>query len=214
MRLLTIAMVGMALALSGCQTIDLDNFEPFSGDQVEQNIFENQCPKIKIVNELSELSEFIDISDPSEYNLVSNVKLDLNESSCNYRGANVSVDLKLAFNSRLGPRGRLTDKDKPFFSYPFFVAVTNPQGNILAKEVFGASMTYKRGEETHIYFENLRQIIPIPNPDKGRHYEILIGFQLTPTQLAYNRSGLMAAGEEFKGGDYRPMNVTPQKKPR
>lgn len=213
----------MAVALGGCQTIQRaseaggGSFVLQNNDNIDNAIEEaqvNKCPRVTIVDELGAINDFMDISDPSEYNLVSEATLDLEESSCVYRKSNVSVDLKLAFYSRLGQRGKLNDKDKPFVSYPFFVAVTNPDGNILAKEVFGASMTYDRGEEKHTYFENLRQIIPIINPDKGKDYEILVGFQLTPEQLAYNRDmQLGRADDEINGKQYRPMNVTPKPKP-
>ena len=109
------------------------------------------------------------------------------QSTCTYNDRSVTVDLKLAFDGNLGPKGRKTSKDKPFFSYPFFVAVTSPSGKILAKEIFAASMTYDAGQNEQIYFETLRQIIPTDNRSQGAGYKVMIGFQLAEKQLDYNR---------------------------
>lgn len=38
--------------------------------------------------------------------------------------------------------------------------------------------------------EYLRQIIPIKGPDVAFQYQVLVGFQLSPEQLAYNRRAL------------------------
>ncbi len=154
-------------------------------------LLKNQCPEVQIVDDLSSLSDFEDPNKPSKKRLISRVDLKSAESTCKIASKSVTVDLKLIFNGALGEKGRTKDSDKPFFSYPFFVAVTAPNGKIMAKEIFAASLTYAPEEQTHTYFEKLRQIIPIQNKSKAHMHKVLIGFQVTPDQLAYNRKNMV-----------------------
>lgn len=160
--------------------------------QPEQFVTNSECPQVEIVNELSVLSDFTNISRPNEDNLITRVFLQPQSYSCDFRGKSVTVDLQMGFQAMLGPRGRVRASDKPFFSFPFFVAVTSPSGNILAKEVFGASVTFEAGEDQHQYVEKLRQIIPISSRESGKNHKVLIGFQLTQDQLNYNRKVIAA----------------------
>lgn len=194
------------LLLSGCQTMDnlMKDFNtlaeqgtnmPRMVDASSAPSIEDNCPRINIVDELSSLSEFA--GDMTENNLVSRVNLYQVESSCSIQRKQVSIDLKLAFDGSLGPKAKMRNNDKPFFSYPFFVAVTNQDGVVLAKEVFAASMTYERNEDTHTYYENLRQLIPIGNADQASRFTVMLGFQLSEDQLDYNRRFMVPVAQEL-----------------
>ncbi|MCD8562880.1 MAG: hypothetical protein LRY54_02235, partial [Alphaproteobacteria bacterium] len=187
------------MGLTGCQTMSetWENVKSFEFGTAQTNEQREaaalptvSCPEVKIVDELSSLSEFSDVSDPADYNLVSHVTLGESQSSCTYDGQNAVVDLKLVFDGQIGPKGRLKPSDKPTFAYPFFIAVTDENSNIKAKEVFGASVTYAAGEDHHTYYESLRQIIPVENGLEGGKFKVLVGFQLSPDQLRYNRANI------------------------
>lgn len=193
----------LTLLIGACQTYDSlqeDVAELATGNINTANILdnktaallENECPTVEIVDDLSSISDFQDPNQQSENNLVSRVGINSAESTCKLSAKSAIVDLKIIFDGNLGPKGRKKQSDKPFFSYPFFVAVTTPSGKILAKEIFAASITYNENEEKHSYFENLRQIIPIKSKKQARLYNVLIGFQVTPDQLQYNRDNLVA----------------------
>ncbi len=154
-------------------------------------LLESPCPQVEIVDDLSSISDFSNPKKQTKKNLISRVDLSSAESTCKLASKSAVVDLKLIFNGRLGDKGRTNKNDKPFFSYPFFVAVTSPSGKIMAKEIFAASLTYPQNESKHTYFEKLRQIIPIKHKEEARMYKILIGFQVTPDQLAYNRAHMV-----------------------
>ena len=188
--------------LSACQT--LEGMRDDAYDVAEGNIYvagingsapekllRSPCPQVEIVNDLSSISDFSSPKHQKKEYLISRVDLKSAESTCKLSSKTAIVDLKLLFNGKLGPKGRNKTSEKPFFSYPFFVAVTTPSGKIMAKEIFAASITYTAKENEHTYFENLRQIIPIKNKNQANNYHILIGFQVTPDQLAYNREHMV-----------------------
>ncbi len=205
------------LSLSACQTYEAiqdDVHDLQTGNYHTARAIDNEadvllaskCPKIEIVNDLSTISDFADPRKQNNKNLTSRVVITSAESTCELSSKTATVDLKLIFDGTLGPKGRARKTDKPFFSYPFFVAVTTPSGKILAKEIFAASMTYNANEDTHTYYENMRQIIPIKNKKQARFYNVLIGFQVTPDQLKYNREIIAASSSAKAAKKTKPTN--------
>ena len=192
-----------ASTLAACQTTDgfvadiADTFNlsggssPYAISDVEVAKTKDPCPQVKIVDELSSLSEFASPGNTAESNLISRVNLQQVQSTCSFQSDQVSVDLKMAFESTLGEKARVRATDQPFFSYPFFVAVTDPKGIIMAKEVFSASMTYEKDEDSHVYFETMRQLIPLDREENAKRHQVLLGFQLDPSQLQYNRANMV-----------------------
>jgi len=240
-RFLTLGLALGTILIGGCTTVsniatDLSNDvksvtggnmsgaqeEPLKAESlVSANNINKNCPQIVVVDELSALSEFADISRAEESNLISRVQMQAASSNCIYNAGTVRADVKLVFESVLGQRGKAQNNDRPFFSYPFFVAVTDANNNILAKEVFAASMTYERDENRHTYYENLRQIIPIERRADGPKYKILVGFQLSDKQLEYNRDTMVFATQSegaeapapedaLQGGEIIDIIKTPQ----
>ncbi|NCT40319.1 MAG: hypothetical protein GW778_01480 [Alphaproteobacteria bacterium] len=206
-KLLNISPLALAviMTLSACETmegikqdissIDFSNLTTASSitkDSEAQFLTDADCPTVKIVSDLSRLYEFNDNQAMLTKNLESSVQMLETNSTCTYNERSVTVDLKLEFDGELGPKGRSAANEKPFFSYPFFVAVTNANGKILAKEIFAASMTYDPGQNNQTYYETLRQIIPADTRAQGAGYKVMIGFQLAQDQLEYNRKVLAA----------------------
>ena len=189
-------------SLSACQTLDAlesDVYDISHGnipvanvvDGKSETLLASPCPQVEIVNDLSSISDFTNPKKQKKKNLISRVDIKSAESTCKLASKSAIIDLKLIFDGELGTKGRVKSSDKPFFSYPFFIAVTSPGGKIMAKEIFAASLTYGSSETTHIYSENLRQIIPITSKKHANQYRVLIGFQVTPEQLAYNREHMV-----------------------
>ncbi|MCB1563038.1 MAG: hypothetical protein KDJ75_05625 [Alphaproteobacteria bacterium] len=156
------------------------------------------CPHIEIVEELGTLHDFGNQTGAQESDLISTVQIRESSNSCFYENKSVTIDLELAFDGALGPRGRLKDSDKPSLSYPFFVAITDGGGTILAKEIFSVSLVYGAEQNSQTATEKLRQIIPVPSKQKGASYKILTGFQLSQDQLAYNRAMIEARKRQEK----------------
>lgn len=163
----------------------------------------DSCPAIQIVDDLGTLSDFTDENRMILENMITEIKIQKGKSGCELANSSATVDMTLKFVGTLGQKARQKPSDKPFLTYPFFVAVTGPNGKIMAKEVFAISMSFEPGETTRTHTEYLRQIIPIKGPEVAFQYQVLVGFQLSPEQLAYNRRALA------------PGNVPiPKRKPR
>lgn len=183
------------LTLSGCQTTaegmkqSFNDF--FSGKHWQSSKIASAggCPQVKMVEDLRSLSEFNDMDRAEPDKVVSTVTLASLDSTCEYdaRKDIATLSLMMAFESRLGPKGRIRAGDKPNFVYPYFIAVTTRQGDIVAKEVYAVAMAYDNKQTELASTETLKKLIPLDG--KGASdYEILVGFQLSDEQLAYNRT--------------------------
>jgi len=189
--------------MSDMDSLDLPSLS-MSEDSPESLIYDGHCPSVEVVNELRDLYEFTNRNEPQQQNMISRATIAKIETACQNSENAVTVDLKMAFEGTLGPRGRSSTQEKPFFSYPFFVAVTSANGRILAKEIFAANITYEAGKDYQTYYENMRQIIPIEARDSGNRYKILVGFQLGPDQLTYNRAKMTSKPALLEGNEIQP----------
>ncbi len=205
------ALILMLFALPACETVegmkeDISGIgmPEFASLGQDKTAITSTCPEVHIVEELATLTEFATRTDNSPGNLVSKVDINQVESSCKRGNQSITVDLKLAFEGEVGPRGK-SQGSSPYFSYPFFVAITAPNGDILAKEVFAAPITYDSGQNQRTYYESLRQIIPVKYETRAGRYKVLTGFQLNNDQLAYNREQIRLAKEEAKARKGSPL---------
>ncbi len=214
LRVLTLCC-SCVLMLGACQTFEGlrdDAYDVAEGNifvagargRTPENLLRSPCPQVEIVDDLSSISDFSHPRKQNKDHLISRVDLKSAESTCKLSSKTAVIDLKLLFNGKLGPKGRKTASERPFFSYPFFVAVTTPTGKIMAKEIFAASITYAANENQHIYFENLRQIIPIKSKNQANNYRVLIGFQVTPDQLDYNREHMVPIASALAAQKRKP----------
>ncbi|MBI2234260.1 MAG: hypothetical protein HYU57_04590 [Micavibrio aeruginosavorus] len=145
------------------------------------------CPDVRIVSDLNQVHQFAEGAQMESVNLASSIRMQDVEVKCTAGTRTVTVDMTLAFAGQIGPKGRAHASDKPSFAYPYFVAITNDAGSIVAKEVFATTLTYDTVADTGTKIEQVRQIIPAISSDM-RNYKVLIGFQLSDRELAYNRS--------------------------
>jgi hypothetical protein len=189
-----------ALLLGGCQTWqgiqqDFGAMTTAIGEKtadvkaaMAENTAAPTCPPVNVDPQLDSASEFIDMENPSEENAVSHINLVRTASECQPDGDFVVMRIDLAFEGRLGPKARRKQGDRPFFAYPYFVVVTDNQGNELARELFAASITYEEDQDAVQLVETIRQRLPLADNGRLPPYQIHIGFQLTEEQLFYNAS--------------------------
>jgi hypothetical protein len=106
---------------------------------------------------------------------------------CRYVGEDpitMSIEVEMAFG-----RGPAAAEERR--SYRYWVAVTRRGRAPIAKEYFDVDVRFPRGESVVTRTEEIETIvIPRANGDvSGENFEILVGFELTPEQLQFNRDG-------------------------
>ena len=71
--------------------------------------------------------------------------------------------------------------------FSFFVALTDPSENILAKEVFASPLEFRADQRRAGVIEQIEQRFALKSGERAAQYAILVGFQLTKDQLDFNR---------------------------
>jgi hypothetical protein len=96
----------------------------------------------------------------------------------------MSIDIDMAFGR--GPKATADTH-----TYRYWVAVARRDVTPLAKQFFDVTVKFPAGEDRVAGAEHIDKIV-IPRADEntsGVNFEILVGFDLTPEELAFNRAG-------------------------
>lgn len=169
-------------------SIEMPSLTDNATKAAETEIIAEGCPAVETTPVLSEIHQFMAPEDPQENERISSLAFANVTHNCRHRGNNVIVELSMIFEGQLGPKARVFDNDRPSFAYPYFIAIENSEGDILAKEIFASTMSYGKTQQSIAHEENIRQIIPLAPGDTGDDYKITIGFQLSGDELAYNET--------------------------
>ncbi|MEO0981072.1 MAG: hypothetical protein AAFX03_00300 [Pseudomonadota bacterium] len=105
---------------------------------------------------------------------------------CRYVGGDpILAEVEIDFAFGKGPQGQASRHE-----FPYFVSVTRRSGKVLSKAGFVVEAEFGREQVTSK--TDLVGRILIPRSDEtisGVNFEVLIGFELTEEQLAFNRAG-------------------------
>jgi len=108
-------------------------------------------------------------------------------AGCRYEGAEpIHLEVEVLFSLGKGPRASSQTK-----TFPYWVAVTDRNRSVLAKEYFGLPAKFPDGQDRVMVTQRLSAItIPRANKDvSGSNFEVLIGFDVTPEMAEFNRDG-------------------------
>jgi len=143
------------------------------------------CPQVLIVDEASELTLYA----PGEGRDMLDVRFDAAIGAvdwvCDYYSEENRVDVEVRFAVRAlrGPAA-----EGPVARLPYFVAVADPEGNVLAKQVFAIDIAFP-GDALEIgHIEDVFQSLRYAKISDASFYTIYIGYQLTPEQLGESRA--------------------------
>lgn len=105
---------------------------------------------------------------------------------CRYAGSNpVSAEIEIDFAFGKGPKGTERTKD-----YTYWVAVARRSGKVLNKEFFTVRADFREGDV--VGRSEFIGSINIPRTDEtisAANFEVLVGFELTEDQIAFNKEG-------------------------
>ncbi len=74
-------------------------------------------------------------------------------------------------------------------TFPYFVALVDPDEHVVVEEGFKYPFPFLPGESYRLLpAEKITVHVPVKTLSQGNAYTVLVGFQLTPDQLAFNRS--------------------------
>ena len=170
----------VSVGLSGCSTAQkiLE-----VGEEAEKN--PGPCPVAFALYEASRLVEFK--GDESFANVGFTAEIDKVRSLCRYVGdqpIRADLSLDIAFGRGPAANGRSA-------TYQYFVAITRKDIEVIEKKIFPINITFPEGVNIVQVTEDVGEII-IPRANEntsGANFEIIVGFELTQEQIAFNADG-------------------------
>ena len=143
------------------------------------------CPFVKV---LYDAGRYVEFGEPRE--VASAVawsgEIQGVEAECRYRATDpITIDMAVNFAFGKGPKAEGDSK-----TYRWWVAVTERNRTVLAKEYFATTADFRGGERTTAV-ERLGGIT-IPRAGEGvsgSNFEVLVGFDVTPAMAEFNRDG-------------------------
>jgi hypothetical protein len=144
------------------------------------------CPMMGVLYDASRYVEFANAEERFA-NVAYTAEMRGVRGLCRYTGTDpieMSLEIDMAFGK--GPAAERGEK-----TYRYWVAVTRANLAPVEKQYFDVKIDFPRGEDRMAGSQVIERIV-IPRANdtiSGANFEILVGFDLTPQQLAYNRSG-------------------------
>jgi len=154
---------------------------------VDQRPNVGACPLMGVLYESSRLVQFAQPNAQRYANIAYTGEMEGVHGLCRYVDANpitMNVDISMEFG-----RGPAASSDHR--TYRYWVAVTRRGRVPIAKQYFDVDVAFPRNQQVVSRVEHINRIvIPRANADiSGENFEILVGFELTPEQLQFNRDG-------------------------
>ncbi len=142
------------------------------------------CPFVKI---LYDAARYVELTDnrAATANVGYTGEIEGVTAACSYRDDEpITVQMDLLFNLGRGPQATGDQR-----TYRYWVAVTERNTAVLAKEYFDLPVDFDGGRTASVTQE---QSVVIPRKDisvSGSNFEVLIGFEVTPEMAEFNRTG-------------------------
>lgn len=144
------------------------------------------CPFVKSLYDAARYVEFKEGREASA-NVAWSGEIQGISAGCQYKDDDpISVTMEVLFELGKGPQAESRTK-----TYRYWVAVTDRNRSVLAKETFEIPVTFPEGSDRVYVTENISSIT-IPRASittSGSNFEVLIGFDVTPQMAAFNRDG-------------------------
>jgi hypothetical protein len=190
MRLLKLASLLALVPLAACETLGLSSSKPpeeapatTAAATVEVPAGQ-PCPGSAVLSEASRVT-FVRPGGTTSADLIMTAEMSPPRLECEYDSSTRVDRIDLNFPLVL-TRGAASTSDEQQISY--FVALVNHAGEVIAKKVYQRRIVFQ-GKQSFIATEKVENLVLTLGPGtRPVDHRILIGFQLTPEQLAFNRA--------------------------
>jgi len=145
------------------------------------------CPRPGILPDANTIAVFRDgggrdITDMLVQAQIVDVRIDCAYAKRSARPS-VTLDLQIAISAERGPADRTRRA-----VVPYFVAIVDADLNVIAKENFTAAFEWTDNRPRVGRVDAWEPFIPLARNMDGPSYQVMVGFQLTADQLAWNRT--------------------------
>lgn len=180
-QLLILAILG-ALTLTGCRSTQ----EVLRiGEAGERNV--GPCPRAFSLYDAARIVEFRGEAQSFE-NVGFTGEIDKVRSFCRYVGDNpITGDVEITFNLGRGPAA----EGQSEALYQYWVAITRKNIAVIDKQTFPLQVSFPEGVDRLTITKEVSDftIARATDTTSGENFEIIVGFEVTPEQRAFNAEG-------------------------
>jgi hypothetical protein len=170
------AVLFLPLLVSSCSgSVDTGIFNIFSSSEPQL-----PCPQVEILPGADTITIFREGEGRDLIDVRFEGALAPVSGNCQYVDDDtaVVVDLVLRIDAVKGPAAESSVQE-----FPFFVAIADQYGKVLAKKIFNSPIEIAGGQRRGAVQEEIDQRIPLPGGKSGANYVIILGFQFTKEQF-------------------------------
>ena len=139
------------------------------------------CPRVAVVADAALVEQFRPGPGRDLTDLTTRAQIREISGGCWYDENGVTVEVELPIVAERGPAMTGSEVD-----LEYFVAVTDPEWNLVAKQDFTLRLRFEPGAGFAASRETVEQVIPLQSQRQAGFYQILIGFALDREQLGRN----------------------------
>ncbi len=165
-RQLAALAMAATVALAGCQGL------------TEQSA--RACPSVAILGNTNVVTKFAPVG--AAASILAEASLSGLNSGCRANDERVLVEIAFQIDAVRG-----LSSDVLGVEIPFFAAVTDTEGTILAKDIFIGRLEFSE-TGTATLVERIEEDIPLAPGQAPVGFQIVVGFQLTPEEMRYNQA--------------------------
>jgi hypothetical protein len=144
------------------------------------------CPFVKSLYDAARYIEFKDNQEASA-SVGFTGEIQGVSAGCQYKDSDpIKVKMQVLFELGRGPTAGGREK-----TFRYWIAVTDRNREVLAKETFDLPVTFPEGQDRVYVTEDIDEI-SIPRATattSGSNFEVLVGFEVTPQMAEFNRLG-------------------------
>jgi len=142
------------------------------------------CPSVGALSGTETLTLFSgNGTDVTDIVLTAEIERVVNKCEYDIDDGIIFVDLAFRGTAEIGPAA--TSRE---ITVPLFIALTELDARVLRKDVFPMTLAFEGNQRQTSFIHTIEETkVPYVARIDGSAYEILVGFQLTPEQRAFNR---------------------------
>lgn len=140
------------------------------------------CPPAAAVAGVERMTSFRPDGGQDLTDVAFTAQVDSVESVCQYDDDGVEVAMNVLLSAERGPADTAREA-----ALKYFVAIEDGSGNFTAKEIYDVTLPFEGNRRRVGILEEVDITIPTPADKDFSELRILIGLQITPEQVEYNR---------------------------
>lgn len=169
--------------LSACEMTD-QMAKSFKGTSDEEIAALPSCPETGMMPGADRIPVFYGANGkPAEGDVAVTGVLGKLSGGCSFdKPGEAEMEIAISFLAERGPKG-VALREQPL---PYFIAVLSPDETVLQRAAFSTTVDFDNAGRAFAKEEHDIRV-PVPTREAAGAYKVVVGFQLTPEQLAFNR---------------------------